>query len=103
MPPVTRLFTEQLKYHLPSFVPIIDLISLCTISQRKAILTLTRCQIVPSYPRHAESPHSYAYEHMADILETPITLHGTSSSLHYFLHQASSLFSTPCSSGLVIC
>jgi len=100
-PPVTNLFIEQLKHHLPSFVPIIDLILLCSLPQRKAILTLTRCQIVPSYPHDTGSPHSYAYEHLSDVLTTPVTMKGHSESLHYFLHLSSSLFSTPCSSGLV--
>jgi hypothetical protein len=101
MSPVTCLFTEQLKLHLPGFVPIIDLILLCTITQRKAILTLTRCQIVPSYPHYADSPYSYAYGHLSEVLNTPVTVQGNSRSLHYFLYQASSLFSDPCSSGLV--
>lgn len=101
MLPSLRLFLAQAKHWLPSFSPIIDIILHCNLPQRKAILSLSRCQIVPSYPHTSESPDSYAYRQLGPTLETYVYMKHSSQTLHYLLNATSPLFSTPVSAGLI--
>lgn len=101
MPPVLRLFLAQAKHWLPAYTPIIDIILHCNLLQRKTILTLSRCQLVPSYPHDTTAPTSYAYKQLGPSLETLVYIEGQAQTLHYLLSSTAILFSTPVSAGLI--
>lgn len=101
MPSVLRLFLAQAKHWLPAYTPIIDIILHCNLLQRKTILTLSRCQLVPSYPHTPESPMSYAYKQLGPSLESFVHIGDQSQTLHYLLSTIAILFSTPVSAGLI--
>jgi hypothetical protein len=101
MSPVLRFFLIQAKHWLPAFTPIIDIILHCDLSQRKTILTLSRCQHVPSYPHDTLAPTSYAYRQLGPSLESLVRIEDQTQTLHYLLSTTSLLFSTPVSAGLI--
>lgn len=101
MPPVLRLFLAQAKHWLPAFTPIIDIILHCNLLQRKTILTLSRCQLVPPYPHDTTASTSYAYRQLGPSLESLVHMEGNTQTLHYLLSTTANQFSTPVSAGLI--
>lgn len=98
---ILRLFINQMSRILPEFTPLIQLILHCNLKQRKCILSLSRIQAVPTFPRTHDSPISYAYRQLSEDLTTLVNINGTNQSLHYCLATFSPLFSTPVSAGLI--
>lgn len=101
IPRILRLFTTQMTRTLPEYTPLIQLILQCNLRQRKCILSLSRIQAIPFFPRDHSSPISYAYRQLSEDLESLVTFDGASRSLHYCLNTFSPLFSTPISAGLI--
>jgi hypothetical protein len=101
LPTVLRFFLAQTRHWLPAYTPIIDIILHCDLPQRKTILSLSRCQTVPSYPHDTTSPTSYAYRQLGASLESHVHIGGHSQTLHYLLSTTAILFSTPVSAGLI--